>query len=202
MIYYLDGTLEEQHDEFIVLATSGTGYQVFMPSLTQQNLPAISDPLKLYIYHHIREDSQTLFGFETIEDRDFFIQLTSVSGIGPKVGLKILSTLPTQQIIQAIIQGDLVALTSVSGVGKKMAERMVIELKDKLPKVFQSAATMAQNASPTAAIPNDLSQDLSLALRSLGYKSDEIKTALKASAANLSDAMSLEDGIKVLLKHL
>ncbi len=201
MIYFLSGNLLESTEEFIVLNVNGVGYQVYVTSVVRDNLPAYGSEMKVYTYHHIREDHQMLFGFPSPQERHFFITMTSVSGIGPKVALKFLSTLTVDQIIQAVLQADLGVLTSVSGVGKKLAERLVIELKDKLSGF--AYYNFSKNASIAPKIAGGgIIDDLMLALKTLGYSGDEIKRALAQSSHQLTDGLSLEDGIKVLLKQL
>lgn len=200
MIYSLNGTLKYQQDQFIIVDVNGVGYQVYMSHLAQQYLPEINQPIEIFTHHHIREDAQTLFGFNSIDDRDFFILLTSVSGVGPKVGLKLLSTLSTNHIIQAILEGDIVTLTSVSGVGKKMAERLIIELKDKLPNQLTDQIRPMTTSSTGKGTRHHSS--ISDALRALGYKTDEIKSALTSSQDQFTEDMSLESCIKLTLKYL
>jgi holliday junction DNA helicase RuvA len=203
MIYHLKGTLSEKNETFIILDVQGIGYQIFAASTVINNLPTLDSSLKIYIYHHIREDQQVLYGFSTKEDREIFIKLTSVSGVGPKVGIKVLSTLTSAQLTQAIITGDVLELTKVPGIGKKVAERLIIELKDKLPSI-EGLSIEPSNATNLNEIQlnTEFTQDLSLALKTLGYHQEEIKRALSKSKIQNSPTPSLEDGIKILLKHL
>ena len=201
MIKQLRGQLIEKKENFLVIDVQGVGYQVFIPSSVFYELGDISEEITVHTYHYIREDSQQLFGFTKVEDRDFFILLTSVSGVGPKVGLKILSTLNTTQFVNAILKDDLVTLTSVSGVGKKMGERLVLELKDKVSQFF----SVDLNASDNIRIlpkDNSVEDDLFQALQTLGYSNHEIKKAYHRAALNLDTDCSVEEGIKILLKHL
>ena len=139
MIYSIQGILQLKTSTSIIVNTQGIGYEILIPEPLIQSIGNNGDDIQLYTYHHIREDSMQLFGFSTLEDRQFFIKLTSVSGVGPKVGLKILSTLSVSQLVHALLTENLIQLTSVSGVGKKMAERMVVELKDKVSEFAISA---------------------------------------------------------------
>ena len=144
----------------------------------------------------------SFLSFLTEEDRDLFILLTSVSGVGPKVGIKMLSQLSVSELVKAIIQENLVALTSVSGVGKKMAERLVVELKDKLPKLYNtetlSSETEIVDVKPIVNAEDDLFQ----AMKTLGYSQDEIKRSYMKAALELKADMSLEASLKILLKYL
>ena len=203
MIFHLNGTLSLKTDDFIVVECSGVGYQIYIPYNMHAKLPSHGTPLQIFTYHHIREDNQQLFGFASIEDREFFMLLTSVSGVGPKVGLKILSEFSTDELAQAIMTGNLAVLTQVPGVGKKVAERLVIELKDKLSKLnFVVSPDSPSGSSLADSLNREHEQDLLLALKTLGYSSDEIKRAIASSSGALESGMTLEQSIKVLLKHL
>ena len=200
MIYFIEGKLDEILDDRAILNASGVGYEVWIPEPTASRLhTSLQKTVKLYTYHHIREDAQQLFGFFTLEDKAVFESLISVNGIGPKVALKTLSYLSTNQLIQALLTDDLAALTSVPGIGKKVAERLLIELKDKIQKL---PITLPDVKLSTSAPNESISADLQLALKSLGYSQDEIKQALVKSSAKLTESTSLEEGIKLTLKHL
>jgi holliday junction DNA helicase RuvA len=202
MIYQITGQIISQSEDYAILETHGIGYQVFCPRSTMDDFPKTgNDPLTLYTYHAIREDSETLYGFLSAEDREFFMTLTSVSGVGPKVGLKILSALTPPLVIEAILKEDTTALVKAPGVGKKMAERLVLELKDKLAKTFTT--TFQTDTGTTIAKPIIKAEDdIFLAMRTLGYSNDEIKRAYLKAAMIMNDETSTEDGVKLLLKHL
>ena len=202
MIFYLEGTPAHQFEDSIVLDVNGVGYQVFMPALEVASLDQADAKVKLFIYHVIREDSQNLYGFSSLESRAFFIQLTSVSGVGPKVALKLLSSVPAPLMIKAILQEDLAVLTSVSGVGRKLAERLILDLRDKLPKLSQIDHAKSASSALTNNTVSDLEKDLTLALRSLGYSNDEIKHALRQCAHLLTPESTEQEGLKILLRHL
>jgi Holliday junction DNA helicase RuvA len=174
MIFYVSGRLEYIDPNFVVLDVNGMGYKVTVPETLSQSLPAIGETVKLYTVFHVREDQQQLFGFLSTEDKAVFLLLTSVSGVGPKVGIKILSTLAISDLIPAIQQENLAVLTSVSGVGKKMAERVIIELKDKVAALY--AYSESEKTPTQTTIAPSLSDDLTLALKTLGYNSEEIKS--------------------------
>jgi holliday junction DNA helicase RuvA len=201
MIYTLTGEYSGQLDDSIVIETGGIGYQVYIPETITPTLPPLGEGLKLYIYHHIREDQQVLFGFLREEDRKLFTILTSVSGVGPKIGLKILSAATATDLVQLILSSNISGLIAFPGVGKKMAERIILELKDKLANLYGSTLVDKNGGSgqPSQMKPNN---DLTLALQTLGYNKEEIKRAIQASGQDLNDSTSIESGIKVLLKHL
>ena len=135
MIGHLRGTIVEKHPNSVIVETSGVGYDVQIPISTYTTLPDSGAAVALRIHTHVREDALVLFGFATREEKAVFEKLITVSGIGPKLAITVLSGLPTGDLITAIRTGDLVQLVRIPGVGKKTAERMVLELKDKLTAV-------------------------------------------------------------------
>jgi Holliday junction DNA helicase RuvA len=204
MIHFLNGILSEVTDESVVVEAGGVGYQVYVPLSVQSQLPELGEPVKVYTYHYIREDQQALFGFLRTEDRQLFSVLITVSGVGPKVGVKFFSALHANQVVGAIVGEDIALLTSVPGVGKKLAERIVIELKDKLPKQFH--LELGGWANSRGQLPgkqlNALGADLGIALKQLGYAQDEIKSALSRASGQLTETMPLEVALKVVFRHL
>jgi Holliday junction DNA helicase RuvA len=132
MIAYLNGRLQSKKEEECILDVNGVGYRVEISFQTLETLPEIGEELKLLIYHHITENDQRLFGFATHKEKNLFERLITVKGIGPKLGLTILSCMSAATLMEAIVTQDVPALSTVSGIGKKTAERMVLELKDKL----------------------------------------------------------------------
>ncbi len=203
MIYFLNGVLREISEEFVVVEAGGVGYQVAVSALTLASLPELGEPIKLSTFHYIREDQQALFGFTRSEDRQLFSVLIGVSGVGPKLGIKFFSTLHADQLIQAIIGEDVAMLTAVPGVGKRLAERVIIDLKDKLPKQFDlslvSASTGGKLPSKQLARIGD---DLAIALKQLGYAQDEIKGAISRASGDLTETMTLEAALKVVFRHM
>jgi len=202
MISFLNGRLCEASDEWVVIDAGGVGYQVFVPQTVIADLPAQGEPMKVYTYHYIREDQQSLYGFLTAEDRRLFGTLISVSGVGPKVGIKFFSTFAAGQLVGAIVHEDIAQLTSVPGVGKKLAERIVIELKDKLPKSHAVSMAGAMGAKARGKVLGALGDDLMTALRQLGYGAEEVKRALAKAGDQLDESMALEAALKVVFRHL
>ena len=198
MIYSLSGTLTEIGEDFIVVTVGGIGYQVFTHARFFKSPPSLQTPLTVYTYFYVREDQQILFGFSNQEEKNFFTIVTSISGIGPKVGLKILSSLSFSQFSKAVLSEDLFTLTQIPTVGKKMAERMVLELKDKLSKL--SIEHFSTIGSPQEKTQNR--DDIVLALKSLGYSQEEIRKAIQKSAPELTNGLSIEAGLKIVLRHL
>lgn len=196
MIYSIRGTISVLEEDSLVLEVQGIGYQVFIPSFYSSKL-TINSEILLWTYHHIREDQQILFGFLKQDEKNLFLKLIQISGIGPKVALKILSSFPPQDFVRFILESNVHALVQVPGIGKKVAERMVMELKDKLDGV----ALQTEGLSSTL-VSNEFQKDLMAALKTLGYTQDEVKRAFQQCASSLQDKMSLEEGMKVLLKQL
>tara|TARA_B100001121_G_C18681097_1_gene618572 strand:- start:497 stop:1096 length:600 start_codon:yes stop_codon:yes gene_type:complete len=198
MIYSLSGTVQFKQATALVVNVNNVGYLVQCTIQTLSKL-AIQDPIDLIIYHHIREDTQSLFGFETEYERECFELLLSVSGIGPKVALGILSNMKMTDFISAIQTDNIMLITQCPGIGKKTAERMIIELKDKVqtmagvsPKIIEKEASENHHDS----------DDIVMALRQLGYQKEEIKRGFMKHAKELSTVSSIEDQIKILLKYL
>ena len=197
MIEFIIGIVEDKKDEFCVVNHQGLGYRVYMPGRILHSLKLQTEE-KICIYHHFREDSQELYGFLTASDRDIFQLLISVSGVGPKVALKALDQFEANSLLNAISMQDIDTLTQISGVGKKGAERIVIELKDKCGILgFEPTATTQAHF-----IPNTLDQDISAALKQLGYDNQEVRQALNSSQQDRAHCSTVEESLKVLLKFL
>src|ERR1044072_3912809 len=139
MIVHLSGTLLYKQTKTVILEVGGVGYEVTIPLSTFYDLEDAGHEVKLRIYTHVREDALQLYGFKTARERELFQQLISVSGIGPKLGITMLSGMSADEIIVSIRQNNLARLTSIPGVGKKTAERLVIELRDKIAALSSPA---------------------------------------------------------------
>lgn len=202
MIGSLEGIVEQKETGIVLVALNGIGYEVFYPKNNESLLPDIGQKIKLYIYHHFTENSQALFGFLSIHQKKVFERLISVSGVGPKTAMTILSDVEPLRLIQAIASGDTAFLSGLHGIGKKTAERLVLDLKDKirelLPDGDPGTASEMMKSSP---IPDAVVQDVTGALSSLGYNPREIKQALGKLQDIKSDA-SAEEVIRLILKFL
>ena len=196
MIYQIKGSLVNILSDSIIIDVNGIGYQVIIPSSYQQTLPPLGNPLQLFTYFHVREDQQILFGFLSIQEKEFFQKLTSVSGVGPKVAIKILSEQTIQDLSHAIYSNNISSLVSISGVGKKMAERLIIELKDKL-NMIETSNTKSHPFTNNAYI-----DDLTLALKTLGYTKEETKNLILKATHQISETDPIETSIKTVLKHI
>ncbi len=167
MIAYLKGLLELKREGECIVEVNGVGYFVEISNQTLETLPKTGDELKIHIFHHITENDQRLFGFATKKEKNLFERLITVKGIGPKSALTILSGMPAPVLIEAIVTQNTVALARISGIGKKTAERMVLELKDKL---FDEAQPSIITGDPE--IRNRHDEAIS-ALEALGFNKKE-----------------------------
>ena len=190
MIAHLRGTILEKHPNRVVVEAGGVGYDVAVPLSTFYGLGEHGGPVALRVHTHVREDAISLFGFATALELDLFERLISISGIGPKVGLAVLSGIEPAELIAAIERGDLARLTAIPGVGKKTSERIVLELKDRLPKA-QAAAAAGTTAAPV------LRDDLLSALINLGYHRPLAEKAVDAALR----AAGRDAGFEATLKH-
>ena len=177
MIAHLRGTILEKHPNQIILEAGGVGYDIQIPISTFTAMPDQGATAALRIYTHVREDALLLFGFATPEEKAVFERLISVSGIGPKLAITVLSGLPTPELIAAIRSSDLGRLVRIPGVGKKTAERIVLELKDKLISV--DAAGKPTPAMETGPAYSTLERDVLSALQNLGCSRPAAEEALR-----------------------
>lgn len=200
MYAYIKGELAEINTDHIVIEAGGIGYQVFISLQTFDYLPSVGEDLKIYTYLYLREDAMILYGFLTKDDLELFKLLISVSGIGPKGGLAILSTLEADDLRFAILSGDAKAISKAPGVGGKTAQRVILELKDKLSLEDAFEAKTEHVQKNAAAAGGSVKNDAVMALTALGYSSTE---SLKAvSAIEITEDMDVEEVLKAALKHL
>ncbi|MBV9768589.1 MAG: Holliday junction branch migration protein RuvA [Bryobacterales bacterium] len=178
MIAFLRGKLLEKHPNQIIVDTAGVGYDVLIPISTFSALPDTGSEIALRIHTHVREDSLALFGFLTAEEKALFEKLISVNNIGPKLAITVLSGLATPALIEAIRGGQVEQLVRIPGVGKKTAERMVLELKDKL-EGLGGAGAAAGVAVRTEPALGELEQDVLSALINLGCQRGAAETAVR-----------------------
>jgi Holliday junction DNA helicase RuvA len=194
MIAWLHGVLLEKQPPMILLNVNGVGYELEAPLSTFYDLPAVHEEVSLYVHMVVREDAQLLFAFSSANQRDLFRSLIKVNGVGPKVALAVLSTLSVQELMQCMASEDLSRLMRVPGIGKKTAQRLLVEMKDRLEKVF---ADMALEPGDAIA-PADERQDAISALVSLGYKQGDASRVVGQLPADLSS----EQIIRQALRHL
>jgi Holliday junction DNA helicase RuvA len=197
MIAFLHGKLADATPTHVVVDCGGVGYSVFIPLSSYDKLPPKGGDVKLLTHHHVvaHEGTQQLFGFVTPEEREMFLMLISISGIGPKLALNILSSASISGLRNAIAAGDTKTLSALRGIGKKTAERLVVELKD---KVGGAAAFEAKGRAPT---PEEQKlTDAILALVSLGYKQVDAHKAILAVAEKLGPKANVEELVRAALR--
>jgi len=191
MIATLEGTLEYRGVDSVIINVGGIGFQVHVPGSTLSQLGAINDKVSLYTHLHLREDNVSLYGFASEEELALFKNLISVSGIGPKAALALLSASNPEQLAMAIASGNVDVISQVPGIGKKIAGRLVVELKGKLEREWKKGAVLPLAAENTDAIT---------ALINLGYSLREATQAV----SNLPDSseLTLEEKVKMALQQL
>ncbi len=196
MFAYIKGSLEQKSNNFVVIDVSGVGYKIFMPSNSIEGLGNIGDIVKVYTYYYVREDNISLYGFSSNEELRMFELLISVSGIGAKSAIATLSEVSPSSFALSVITNDVSKLTKIPGIGKKTAERLILELKDKL----KSESAIEKYEDVKSVIVDDSKVDEAVsALQVLGYTRKEIENVLgKIDIKNLE----LEDIIKEGLKYL
>ena len=196
MIAQISGKLAQKQPGEVVIDVGGVGYLVFIPLNVFYRLPDLGAPMSLQIHTHVREDALQLFGFHDLAEKQVFLLLMGVSGIGPRLALNILSGIPAEELAKALRNGDQVRLVSIPGVGKKLAERMIVELKDKFATF--TPATIDSTAKSQAS--SQKMQDAVSALINLGYKKPEIEKTVRDVLKN--DALSLEDVLRETLQQM
>ncbi|HLR25045.1 MAG TPA: Holliday junction branch migration protein RuvA [Fodinibius sp.] len=197
MIAYLKGTIFSKAADQLILDVRDVGYQLEVSTQTLQQLPSENEEVELLVYHHITDNDQRLFGFITRNEKDLFELLITVKGVGPKLGLTILSGLPPQEITGAIVQNDKSALSQIKGIGKKTAGRMILELKDKVSEMVD-----ATYAEQTTSASGSFKEEAVSALQSLGFKKRDAREAVKLAAANGQPANNVQDLVKKALSQL
>lgn len=200
MIAMLTGQLTSKRtDEIIIEVAGGVGYRVVIPLSTFYSLPD-DGVVKLHIHTHVREDALLLYGFLTPDERALFILLLSVAGVGPKLALNILSHTSPRDLRHAIAGSDLKRLATLPGIGKKSAERLVLELKEKIEKLDLSGDSLDKGQSPAVRPPQNQQDDALSALLNLGYKETQARQAL--SSITITPDTPLEEILKSALKSL
>ena len=196
MIGLLRGELIEKRPNQVIVDAGGVGYQVSIPLSTFSALGALHQPVTLLVYTHVREDQLALYGFLTAKEKHLFEKLLGVSGVGPAVALRILSGMSVEEIVPAVRRGDVPALTRINGVGRKTAERIIVELRDKLAEA--EAASAEPRAAPGR---SQLEEDLISALENLGYDRRETERALAALRKNGMPA-NFDGALRAALQQL
>ena len=198
MIASLRGRVLEKQPHRVLVDVNGVGYEVFIPLSTFYDVGDEGADVSLRIHTHVREDALQLFGFITALERQVFERLITVSGIGPKLAIAVLSGLETRDLVAAVQRADIARLTTIPGVGKKTAERIVLELKDRLAAITASAPS---EAKPPASEADRVRDDLLSALQNLGYHRPDAERAADAVLHDAPDR-SLESALKDALRQL
>ena len=197
MIAFLRGRVLEKHPNRVILDVAGVGYDVLVPLSTFYVVGDDGSEISLRVHTHVREDQIALFGFVTALELSMFERLIAVNGIGPKLALSVLSGIEPRELVTAIQRGDLPRLTRIPGVGKKTAERIVVELRDRLPKTMEAEVS---GTSPPAK-EDVLRDDLVSALANLGYHQQAIDKVLEKVLKD-KDALKFEDALRAALREL
>lgn len=204
MIGYIKGTIEGLLADSVLLENNGIGYHIYTSGMVLSGISGLHQEMKMFTYLHVREDELSLFGFPTKEELDTFKLLLGVNGIGPKAALAILTVLSVKDLAIAIMAGDAKAITKANGIGTKGANRVIMELKDKLTldDLFETDASMDSEGVMSEATDghNSSIQDTILALVSLGYSEFEAMKAIKQIAG--ADSMEPEELLKAALKKM
>src|SRR5216117_1357846 len=199
MITFLDGKLTSALPTQAIVNVGGVGYEVLIPLSSYDKLPAAGQPVQILTHLHVREDAQVLYGFMTPAERDLFrLLVNNVSGIGPKLALAVLSGMSVANFKAAVVNSDVVALSKISGLGKKTAERIVLELKD---KVGVTAAWEAASAAHAPTPEQERANEAVLALIALGYKQVEAHKAVH-DLQQKGEGKSAEELVKLALKRI
>lgn len=196
MITFLEGILVDKTPTRVVLNVGGVGYEVFIPLSSYDRLGAPQQVCRLLTYDYVREDQHSLFGFVSEAERKLFVLLMSVSGIGPKLAMSALSSMTVREMTGAIVGGDIKRLSGVSGIGKKIAERMIVELRDKLSVAegLESAGSAAVDFKGDHRV-----RDAVLALISLGYKQAEAQKTVATVLGSGKPDLAVEDIVRKAL---
>lgn len=190
MIGSLNGIIDESSFSQCLIDVNGVGYEVEIPLSTFDKLPLPGNRAKLFIHTQVREDAITLFGFSTTEERELFRTLINISGIGGKLALNILGAMPVQNFCAAVSNGDVKALSLINGIGKRTAERIIVELKGKLPETSTGGASLPVMSSANTS-------DAALALEKLGFKRDAINKALGELVTELAPEEQTTENLTV-----
>lgn len=196
MISFLDGQIIQCFSEMLVISVQGIGYLVYSHSRFLRTLKPL-DSVCVYTYQIIKDDTIRLFGFPYIEERDLFTTLIQVSGLGPKLALVLLSSYPPDKIAQFVYEDDIISLTAVNGIGKKGAQRLILELKDKIKSFLSSNKNDALD-SFVISPDNQLEKDAILALKKLGLsEKDAISRVSKVIKKHSNDSLSVQELIRL-----
>jgi Holliday junction DNA helicase RuvA len=199
MIAHIQGRLHFKSPENLIIDVDGVGYQVHVPLTTFYELPDVGNTVALHIHTHVREDALQLYGFQAQEEKALFVRLMGVAGIGPRLAVNILSGISPAELAECLGQGNLARLISIPGVGRKTAERIMVEMRDKLPALAadRDIALSVKNAADEAVMNDAIS-----ALVNLGYKKGVARKAIDEAIKRLEGELNLESLLKESLRAL
>lgn len=199
MISYIKGILTEVFEDTIVVEAGSIGYNIHVPLSLLERIPRIGSEVKIFTYFQVREDAMSLYGFLSRQDLDMFKQLIGVNGIGPKGALGVLSTLTPENLRMAVLSGDAKTIAKAPGIGIKTAQRVILDLKDRIhmEDLLPQEEVMDQ---PGAAMVSRTGREAMEALTALGYSGSEAAKAVKQ--VEITDSMTVEDVLRASLKHL
>lgn len=199
MIAHLTGTLFNKNPQSVIVDTAGVGYQIFIPLSTFYQLPDEMEKVSLHVYTHVRKDMLQLFGFQTETEKEIFLLLISVSGIGPKLALNILSGIGLEDLLSAIVSADSERIVAIPGVGKKTSQRITLELKEKVSDIYEGIEVLPREK---VQIRNkEIFDDALSALINLGYPSRSAKIVIENVLRNDND-INLDTLLKEALRNL
>lgn len=196
MYSYIKGKITEIGESYIVVEAGGIGYELSVSANAMSEFVVRDGEVKVYCYLSVREDGVSLFGFSSEREKAMFLKLVAVSGVGPKLALTVLGGMTTEQFAAAVIGSDIKALSKIKGVGKKTAERIALELRDKVSKDYEAVDSGVVAAPKTVTV--DINEDAVLALMTLGYSKQESEAAVSRVQ---KDGMTLEQLVYAALKN-
>src|SRR5271157_1286707 len=200
MIALISGKIAYKGISHVIVDVQGVGYRIFIPLTTFYELPEAGQIITLHVHTNVKQDAINLFGFYTVQERDLFQLMISVSGIGPKMSMNILSGISAQELLRAISSGNVGKLVNIPGVGKKMAERLILELKEKvIKKMMIERMPAADNQHQVREI---IIEDVLSALVNLGYKSNVARDALDKAMHSSEEELGMDKLLKKTLKIL
>ena len=198
MYYYIRGKYITRKDNFVVIEAGGIGYKIYTSALNLEKMPAAGTEITMYTHLYVREDVQDLYGFSSNEEITLFLQLMSVSGIGPKAALSIMSVMTCEQFALAVITNDTKAITKAQGVGPKVAQRIILELKDKL----KTENALPLDIKATSVEQENHQLEAVTALVVLGYTANEAKRAVSGVDPELPVEIIIKEALKILMKQV